>query len=88
MHDMKMRELKVGDRVLVPCRIKEIHATEDYCNIMLESAAGRRPDGKKETISAINSAVTLKYNAEDAGKDGEQWRTLMMIDIADAFVLR
>jgi hypothetical protein len=76
MHDAKNRPLKVGDMVLVPCRIKEIQATEDYCNVTIESTFGRRPDGKPERISAINSAVTLRSNAGDEN------------DLVDAFVRR
>lgn len=65
MHDAKGRELKVGDLVLVPSRIKNVSATEDYCNVTVESVLGRRPDGAKETISAINTGVTLRANAGD-----------------------
>lgn len=76
MHDRNGRELKVGDRVLIPARIKELHATEDYCNVSLESAFGRRPDGQKEHISAINTGVVLRSNHDDEN------------DLEDAFVLR
>jgi hypothetical protein len=37
-HDRDGHELKVGDTVLVPCKVKAIHLTEDYCNVDLETA--------------------------------------------------
>lgn len=76
MHDAKGRELKVGDRILIPARIKELHATEDYCNVSVESALGRRPDGQKEKVSAINTGVLLRSNHDDEN------------DLEDAFILR
>lgn len=65
MHDAKGRPLKAGDLVLVPCRVKETNATEDYCNVTLETVFGRRPDGMVEHIGGINTAVTLRANAGD-----------------------
>lgn len=76
MHDAKNRPLKVGDRVLIPARITELSATADYCNVSVESALGRRPDGKPERASAINTAVLLRSNHDDTN------------DIEDAFVIR
>jgi hypothetical protein len=65
MHDRKRRSLTKGDIVLIPARIKEVMATEDYCNVTLESVFGRRPDDEKETIHAINTGVVLRANAGD-----------------------
>lgn len=65
MHDAKGRELKAGDRVLIPATIKEVYASEDYCNVSAESVYGRRPDGAKENFSAINTAVMLRANPGD-----------------------
>jgi len=65
MHDAKGRELKVGDTVLVPATITALHPTEDYCNVSAESHFGRRPDGAKETFSAINTGVMLRANDGD-----------------------
>jgi len=65
MHDAKGRDLKVGDSALIPVRIKQLHATEDYCNVSAESLYGRRPDGAKETFGAINTGVLLRANAGD-----------------------
>jgi len=65
MHDRKGRELKAGDVVLIPMRIKEVSATEDYCNVSAESIFGRRPDDAKEYFGAINTGVMLRANAGD-----------------------
>lgn len=65
MHDRNGRELKAGDIVLIPARVKDLYATEDYCNVSLESVYGRRPDGSKETIGAINTGVMLRANPGD-----------------------
>ncbi len=73
MHDNKNRPLKVGDFVLVPAVVTELHANEDYCNVSIASALGRRPDNKQERISAINTGVLLRANFGDEN------------DIQDAF---
>lgn len=65
MHDAKGRELKVGDICLIPVRIKNLQAFDDYCNSDFESVYGRRPDGAKEHFSAINTGVVLRANPGD-----------------------
>jgi hypothetical protein len=60
MHDKNGQPLKVGDIVVVKCVVKEVSATPDFCNCQLETVEGRRPDGKKETIYAINTGVVEK----------------------------
>lgn len=59
MHDKDGKLLKIGDIVNVPCVIKSLSDTEEYCNIELTTIYGRRPDGKPETICAINTGVVL-----------------------------
>ena len=61
MHDANGTILKRGDTVLIPAVITELHPTEDFCNVSLETVLGRRPDGDKERFSAINTAVTVKF---------------------------
>lgn len=61
MHDKNGTELKVGDVVLIQARIKDLSATEDYCNCTLETIHARRPDSKAEVIAAINTAVTVLF---------------------------
>jgi hypothetical protein len=60
MHDRFGNPLKAGDVVLVPMRIKEVMPTEDYCNCQLESVFGRKPDGNKEIVYSVNTAVTVR----------------------------
>jgi len=67
MHDAKGRQLKVGDTVLIPAKVTQLSAQEGYCNVSLETIHGRRPDGMKESISAINTAVLLR--AEDGDEN-------------------
>ncbi|HEX4302819.1 MAG TPA: hypothetical protein VHZ78_08495 [Rhizomicrobium sp.] len=66
MHDAKSRPLKVGDKVLIPAVITQLsNGSEDFCNVSLQSAYGRRPDDAKETLSAINTGVLLRANEGD-----------------------
>lgn len=65
MHDAKNRPLAKGDIVLIPCRVTDTHATDDYCNVGVETLFGRRPDGAKEHFSAFNTGVVLRANAGD-----------------------
>jgi hypothetical protein len=65
MHDAKGRALVKGDIVLIPATITELYATEDYCNVSAKSILGRRPDGAKESFSAINTGVMLRANPGD-----------------------
>lgn len=65
MHDARGKPLKAGDLVLIPALVKEVSAAEDYCNCNIETQIGRRPDGAKETIYAINTGVLIKVDAND-----------------------
>lgn len=66
MHDRLGRELKVGDIVMIPMRITELHPTEEYCNVSAVSLYGRRPDGTREGFGAINTRVMLRANPCDS----------------------
>jgi hypothetical protein len=59
MHDANGTPLQKGDVVFIPAVITDLQATEDYCNVSLESVLGRRPDGSKERFSAINTGVMV-----------------------------
>lgn len=61
MHDANGTPLKVSDTVLLPATITSLCTGEDYCNVSIETVHGRRPDGKKETMSAINTGVLVKF---------------------------
>lgn len=59
MHDRNGTPLQKGDTVLVEAIVTEVYAGEDFCNLQLKTVEGRRPDGLKETISAINTGVVV-----------------------------
>lgn len=63
MHDRNGTPLKKGDVVLIPAVITELHATEDYCNVSLQSLYGRRPDDAKEYFGAINTGVMVLHES-------------------------
>ena len=64
MHDANGTPLKKGDKVLIPAVITDLSSGEDYCNVSIETTIGRRPDGNKERISAINTGVLIKVAGE------------------------
>ena len=59
-HDAHGNLLAIGDVVSVLCTVTEVQAGEEFCNVTLTSVRGRRPDAVKETIYAINTAVTVR----------------------------
>lgn len=59
MHDRNGTPLKVGDVVLIEATVDSLSPGEDYCNVSLRTTNGRRPDGNKEYISAINTGVLV-----------------------------
>lgn len=61
MHDANGTPLNVGDKVLIPAVITELHPGDDYCNISVETTLGRRPDAMKERLSGINTGVLVKF---------------------------
>lgn len=62
-HDKRGTELQVGDTVMVPCLIKAIHLTEDYCNVDLETKLTMPPDYGARTPLTLNSRQTIKPTA-------------------------
>lgn len=62
MHDRTGKPLAKGDKVTVLATITDLSPTEEYCNVSLETEYGRKPDGAKERISAINTAVLDKVD--------------------------
>lgn len=66
MHDANGLPLKVGDHVLIPAVITALHGTDTYCNVDVESVIGRRPDGAKERITAINTGVMVRADKAPA----------------------
>jgi hypothetical protein len=61
-HDKRGEELKVGDTVMVPCRVKAIHLTEEYCNVDLETKLPMPPLDSVQTFT-LNSRQTIKPTA-------------------------
>lgn len=62
MHDTNGTPLNVGDKVLIPAVVKTLSPGDDYCNVCIETTLGRRPDGRKEQIAAINTGVLVKVS--------------------------
>jgi hypothetical protein len=65
MHDATGRKLKVGDTVVIAATITQLSETEEFCNVSLETVLGRRPDGNKEHVYAINTGVLFKTNKDE-----------------------
>lgn len=59
MHDRDGKPLQVGDKVNVPCTIKEIQAGPDFCNTTLEADEKMPPDMTTSTI-VVNTRQTVK----------------------------
>ncbi len=65
-HDAKGREVKPGDLVLVPFKIKEVYQTQDFCNVNLETVATMPPEHKFKTdLSAVNTKMLIRANRGD-----------------------
>lgn len=62
-HDKRGTELQVGDTVMVPCKVKAIHLTENYCNVDLVTAISMPPDRDNYQAMTLNSRQTIKPTA-------------------------
>ncbi len=62
MHDANGHSLKVGDKVLIPGEITTLCASEEFCNVAVRTTLGRKPDGEKDTFSALNTAQLVKVS--------------------------
>jgi len=58
-HDRDGKLLNVGDTVLVPCIVKEIHSTEEYCNINLETCQPMYPGTYRSSV-VLNAKQVVK----------------------------
>lgn len=66
MHDVNGTPLKKGDHVLIPCVITDLSdGTEEFCNVDVETEFGRRPDGRTEKFSAINTGQIILLRRKD-----------------------
>ena len=61
-HDFKGNELQVGDIVNIPCKVKAIHLTEEYCNVDLETCYRIWPTDNPMAIT-LNSRQTERKTA-------------------------
>jgi len=61
MHDANGTPLSVGDTVLIPAVITKLDGGEEFCNVGVQTVLGRRPDGLKESFSAINTGVLILH---------------------------
>ena len=59
MHDRNGTPLKAGDFVMIPGKIKNVSAGDEFCNVDVETTLGRRPDGEKNTLYALNTAQLI-----------------------------
>jgi uncharacterized RmlC-like cupin family protein len=62
IHDANGIHLRIGDVVYVPCFVVNLHDTQEYSNVTLETVHGRSPDGNRETITALNTAQVVLYH--------------------------
>jgi len=63
-HDMNGNEIKVGSTVLVPCSVKAIHLTEQYCNVDLETNIAMHPTSNRTALT-LNSRQTIRKGSTD-----------------------
>jgi hypothetical protein len=59
MHDRKGNPITVGDKVWIPCIVKGTMATDEYCNVTLESEEPMYP-GKYKSTFTVNAKQTEK----------------------------
>ncbi len=64
MHDCKGRELKPGDTVLVPFKITQTYATEEFCNASLETIASMFSGTAKSSLT-VNTQQIIRANGGD-----------------------
>jgi hypothetical protein len=57
MHDKNGKLLKVGDKVNIPCIIKSVSTSEDYCNITVETTEKMLPENKYTSTYALNAKM-------------------------------
>lgn len=63
-HDRKGNLIQVGDRVMIPGVVKEVHAGEEYCNCRVEFDECMPPYTHKDGISSINTKQLEKVQDE------------------------
>lgn len=65
MHDAKGRELKVGDTVLIPCKVTGCAGDPNYCSLDVETVGVMPGNGLTNRISAISTKQVYRANEDD-----------------------
>ena len=65
-HDMDGKEVWTGDRVMVECVVKQVSATEDYCNATLETVIPMQPCRSPCSLT-VNLKQVKKIEKTDNG---------------------
>jgi len=66
MHVARGKELKVGDRVMVPMTVISLGNGEDYCNVGLQSMATMPPSHTSRfELHAVNTKQVFRANLHD-----------------------
>lgn len=63
-HDHEGTALAVGDTVLIPCVVKEVHESAEYCNTVLETKYPL-PKTDYPFMITCNSALTVRASDTD-----------------------
>lgn len=62
-HDKDGKEIKVGDRVTIEFEVKEVHMTENFCNVNLRSVIPMPPyNDQFLTVAAVNTRQCVKVD--------------------------
>ena len=59
-HDKNGIVLQPGDRVTMEFTVKQVHATEELCNVSLESVEPFYPNDTPTLLSAVNTRQVVK----------------------------
>lgn len=59
-HDMGGKLIEVGDVVHIPCRVKSIQMTEEYCNLSVETIQFMPPYTTPTTVTLNTKQVILQ----------------------------
>lgn len=64
-HDRDSKLLAVGDMVDIGAKVKEIHQTENHCNVTLETETVMFPGDQRTTILLNAKQVKRRPSVED-----------------------
>lgn len=64
-HDMNGKVLQVGDLVSVPCRVKAIQLTEEFCNVTLVTVNPMYPSRDPSTLVVNARQVKVESRLSD-----------------------